>query len=59
VRGYELKGAEEEEIKRAVRGAAVAGPGRWRTPCYASPSKTSDIARAALVLSHSGHGYIT
>ena len=43
MRGYELKGAKEQEIKRAVRGAAVAGPGRWRTPCYASPSKASDI----------------
>ncbi len=34
--------------------------GRWPTLQHitASPSKIGDIARAALVLSHFGHGYI-
>jgi hypothetical protein len=35
--------------------------GRWRTLRHitASPSKIGDIARAALVLTHFEHGYIT
>jgi hypothetical protein len=35
--------------------------GRWRTLQHitASPSKIGDIARAALVLTHFEHGYIT
>jgi hypothetical protein len=35
--------------------------GRWRALQHVtvSPSKIGDIARAALVLTHSGHGYIT
>ena len=35
--------------------------GRWRIVQHitASPSKIGDIARAALVLTHFGHGYIT
>jgi hypothetical protein len=35
--------------------------GRWRTLHHitASPSKIGDIARAALVLTHFEHGYIT
>ena len=34
---------------------------RWRTPQHitASPSRIGDIARAALVLTHFEHGYIT
>jgi hypothetical protein len=35
--------------------------GRWRAlrQVTASPSRTGDIARAALVLTHFEHGYIT
>jgi hypothetical protein len=35
--------------------------GRWRALQHVttSPGKIGDIARAALVLTHSGHGYIT
>jgi hypothetical protein len=35
--------------------------GRWRALRHvtASPGKIGDIARAALALTHSGHGYIT
>jgi hypothetical protein len=35
--------------------------GRWRTLQHvtASPSKIGDIARAALVLTHFEHGYLT
>ncbi len=35
--------------------------GRWRTHQHitASPGKTGNIARAALVLTHIGHGHIT
>ena len=42
------------------RGFAVL-TGRWRTLQHvtASPSKIGDIARAALVLTHFEHGYIT
>ena len=36
-------------------------PGRWRTLRHitASPGKIGDITRAALVLTHFEHGYIT
>jgi hypothetical protein len=42
------------------RGFALLGQ-RWRTLQHvtASPGKISDIARAALVLTHFEHGYIT
>jgi DDE superfamily endonuclease len=45
---------------RGERGFALL-TGRWRTLQHitASPSKISDIARAALVLTHFEHGYIT
>jgi hypothetical protein len=44
----------------AERGFALL-TGRWRTLQHitASPSKIGDIARAALVLTHFEHGYIT
>jgi DDE superfamily endonuclease len=51
-------------IQRSLRCLGERGfallTGRWRTLQHAtaSPSKISDIARAALVLTHFEHGYI-
>jgi hypothetical protein len=52
-------------IQRSLRCLGERGfallTGRWRTLHHitASPSKIGDIARAALVLTHFEHGYIT
>ena len=52
-------------IQRSLRSLGERGfallTGRWRTLQHitASPSKNGDIARAALVLTHFEHGYIT
>jgi hypothetical protein len=52
-------------IQRSLRCLGERGlallTGRWRTLRHitASPSKIGDIARAALVLTHFEHGYIT
>ena len=48
------------ETPQGERGFALV-TGRWRTLHHvtASPSKIGDIVRAALVLTHFEHGYIT
>src|SRR5262249_27595613 len=52
-------------IQRSLRCQGERGfallTGRWRTPQHitASPGKIGDKARAALVLTHFEHGYIT
>lgn len=52
-------------LQRSLRCLGESGfallTGRWRTlqRITASPSKIGDIARAALVLTHFEHGYIT
>jgi hypothetical protein len=52
-------------IQRSLRCLGKRGfallTGRWRTLRHvtASPAKIGDIARAALVLTHFEHGYIT
>jgi ornithine cyclodeaminase/alanine dehydrogenase-like protein (mu-crystallin family) len=61
----QLRTSTRNAIQRSVRCRGERGfallIGRWRTLQYitASPSKIGAIARAALVLTHFEHGYIT
>jgi hypothetical protein len=69
----QLPGGREPDIDTRTRNALLRSlrclgergfallTGRWRTLQYvtASPSKIGDIARAALVLTHFEHGYLT
>jgi hypothetical protein len=64
-RELDLNTRTRNAIQRSLRCLGERGfallTGRWRTLHHitASPSKIGDIARAALVLTHFEHGYIT
>jgi hypothetical protein len=64
-RDLDINTRSRNAIQRSLRCLGERGfallTGRWRTLQHitASPSKIGDIARAALVLTHFEHGYIT
>jgi len=64
-RELDVNARTRNAIQRSLRCLGERGfallTGRWRTLQHitASPSKISDITRAALVLTHFEHGYIT
>jgi hypothetical protein len=64
-RDLDINARTRNAIQRSLRCLGERGfallTGRWRTLRHitASPSKIGDIARAALVLTHFEHGYIT
>jgi hypothetical protein len=61
---HDITAARTHVLPALYRAAAIGFAlltGRWRALQHitASPSKIGDIARAALVLTHFEHGYIT
>ena len=56
----EVLAAQAPDLQQALERAKDQGFQRWRTLQHitASPGKISDIARAALVLTHFEHGYL-